>query len=123
MNISQDDIIVCYDTKGLFSAPFVWFTFKIFGSNSVFVFNGNLENWQKINGQFDSTKYEEKKQPVRTNLIPFLKDCSKIISYSEILKISNDIEHNLNSEYQIIDARTHERFCGNVHEPREGNFS
>jgi len=57
MNISQDDIIVCYDTKGLFSAPFVWFTFKIFGSNSVFVFNGNLENWQKINGQFDSTKY------------------------------------------------------------------
>src|ERR1700693_6118465 len=37
LGISNDDTIVVYDVPGLFSAPRVWWTFRIFGADKVFI--------------------------------------------------------------------------------------
>ena len=37
--------IVCYDQRGLFSAPRVWWSFRYFGHNDVAVLDGGLPKW------------------------------------------------------------------------------
>ncbi len=49
MDLRIDDIIICYDQKGIFSSPRVWFNFKIFGAKNVFVLNGGFKNCEQEN--------------------------------------------------------------------------
>jgi len=49
MDIRIDDIIICYDQKGIFSSPRVWFNLKIFGAKNVFVLNGGLKSLEQEN--------------------------------------------------------------------------
>ena len=47
MNISKDEQIVCYDSRGIYSAARVAWTFKFFGAENVRVLNGGLYKWLK----------------------------------------------------------------------------
>ena len=49
MNVRKDDVVVCYDQKGIFSSPRVWFSFKMFGAKNVYVLNGGLPKYLKDN--------------------------------------------------------------------------
>ena len=40
MGISADDTIVVYDGPGLFSAPRVWWMFRVMGAKKVFMLEG-----------------------------------------------------------------------------------
>src|SRR5581483_2432415 len=40
LGIGDQDTIVVYDGMGLFSAPRVWWTFRLFGAEKVFVLDG-----------------------------------------------------------------------------------
>jgi len=42
LGISDRDTIVVYDGAGLFSAPRVWWTFRLFGAEKVFILDGGL---------------------------------------------------------------------------------
>ena len=46
MGISADDTIVVYDGPGLFSAPRVWWMFRIMGVNQVFLLDGGFDRWK-----------------------------------------------------------------------------
>ncbi len=47
MGISNQSRVVVYDSQGVFSAARVWFTFRYFGHDDVFVLNGGLPAWLK----------------------------------------------------------------------------
>src|SRR5499427_6863209 len=46
LGISERDTIVVYDGHGMFSSPRVWFTFRLFGADDVFILEGGLPKWK-----------------------------------------------------------------------------
>ena len=111
MGISRNDEVVIYDNSDVISSCRCWFNFIYFGHDPqlVHVLNGGLKKW--INEKKDVTNNE-------TNIQP-----SKYKSYEkkELVKDKKLIEENINeNNFQIIDARSKDRFDGKVPEPREG---
>ena len=45
LGISNDDHVIVYDVYGMFSAPRVWWMFRLFGHDKVSVLNGGLAKW------------------------------------------------------------------------------
>lgn len=54
LGISSDNDIIIYAAQGSFSAPRVWWTFKVFGHSRVAIINGGLKAWKSINGPIES---------------------------------------------------------------------
>ena len=111
MGISRNDEVVIYDNSDVISSCRCWFNFIYFGHDPqlVHVLNGGLKKW--INEKKDVTNKE-------TNIQP-----SKYQSYEkkELVKDKKLIRENINeNNFQIIDARSKDRFDGKVPEPREG---
>src|SRR6266481_7346313 len=50
LGIADTDTIVVYDGAGLYSSPRVWWTFRLFGAQNVFILDGGLPRW-KAEGQ------------------------------------------------------------------------
>ena len=46
MGISADDTIVVYDGPGVFSAPRVWWMFRVMGVFEVYLLDGGLDRWK-----------------------------------------------------------------------------
>ena len=46
LGIAETDTIVVYDGAGMFSAPRVWWTFRLFGAEKVFILDGGLPRWK-----------------------------------------------------------------------------
>src|SRR5215813_4919076 len=46
LGIAETDTIVVYDGTGMFSSPRVWWTFRLFGAENVFVLDGGLPKWK-----------------------------------------------------------------------------
>src|SRR5215468_11848842 len=49
LGISERNTIVVYDGLGLFSAPRVWWTFRLFGAEYVHILDGGLPKWKAEN--------------------------------------------------------------------------
>uniref|UniRef100_A0AAZ3RF33 Rhodanese domain-containing protein n=1 Tax=Oncorhynchus tshawytscha TaxID=74940 RepID=A0AAZ3RF33_ONCTS len=95
LGIGNDTHVVVYDASnfGAFSAPRVWWMFRVFGHSSVSVLNGGLKNWQT-----------EFKASLNRSWV----------------KTYEDILDNLDSkEFQVVDARPGGRFRGVDPEPRD----
>ncbi len=109
LGISDSDTIVVYDGLGLFSAPRVWWTFRIFGAKSVFILDGGLPAW-KAGGH--PTEAGEVKPPPRKFNANMKTDAVAMLS---------DVRMALNDESaQVVDARPVGRFVGRDPEPRPG---
>ena len=65
LGISERDAIVVYDTKGIFSAPRVWWTFRLFGAENVAVLDGGMPAWLADKLAVESG---EPRQPVKPAL-------------------------------------------------------
>jgi thiosulfate/3-mercaptopyruvate sulfurtransferase len=46
LGISNNDTVVVYDSHGIYSSPRVWFTFRLFGAENVYILEGGLPKWQ-----------------------------------------------------------------------------
>src|SRR5262249_57397213 len=46
LGISDDDTIVAYDGAGLFASPRVWWTFRLFGAEKVYILDGGMPKWK-----------------------------------------------------------------------------
>lgn len=107
LGISNDSLVVCYDSYGLFSAARVWWMFKVFGHSEVYVLNGGLPLWIAEGG--DTASGEE--TTLAGNYIArFNKDA--------IATLAQVIENTRSNEAILIDARPLERFTGEKPEPR-----
>jgi thiosulfate/3-mercaptopyruvate sulfurtransferase len=109
LGIGETDTIIVYDSTGLFSAPRVWWTFRIFGARNVYILDGGLPAWV---AEGRKTEAGEVKRPHRT----FNADMN-----TNAVAMRADVQMALNDgRTQIIDARSAGRFAGRDPEPRPG---
>jgi thiosulfate/3-mercaptopyruvate sulfurtransferase len=109
LGISETDTIVVYDGLGLFSAPRVWWTFRIFGAKNVFILDGGLPAWQ-ADGR--ATEAGEVKRPARNFDADM--DTGAVAMVGDVQMVLND------GSVQVVDARPAGRFAGRDPEPRPG---
>ena len=109
LGITENDTIVVYDGSGFFSAPRVWWTFKIFGARNVFILDGGLPAWKQEGRPLD---IGEVKRPQRTFNADM--DTGAVAMLGDVQMALND------SSAQVVDARSAGRFAGTEPEPRAG---
>jgi thiosulfate/3-mercaptopyruvate sulfurtransferase len=109
MGIGDGHQVVIYDGAGLFSAPRVWWTFRLMGKVDVAVLDGGLPKWRA-----EEREMEDMPPMVRDRHMTvsrqngLVKDVTQVAHASKLL------------EAEIIDARSAPRFKGEVAEPRPG---
>ncbi len=111
--ISHSDHIVCYDRKGVYASPRLWWTFKMMGHKNVSVLNGGLPAWIEAGHKISKTPLLPKNTDDFIYEQPVPSPKAGIISKDEILAL-------LPSRPQIVDARSTDRFHGLAPEPRPG---
>jgi thiosulfate/3-mercaptopyruvate sulfurtransferase len=99
--------IIAYDQRGLFSAPRVWWTFRLFGHRDVAVLDGGLVKWLAEGRPVEEgpSHPTERHFTARTNSL-MVRDRDQVLA-------------NLDSgREQVVDARSRGRFEGREPEPR-----
>jgi thiosulfate/3-mercaptopyruvate sulfurtransferase len=109
LGIAETDTIVVYDGTGLYSAPRVWWTFRIFGGKNVFILDGGLPAWKAEGRPLEAGAV---KRPPRT---------FKATMDTGAVAMLDDVQLALNDgSAQVVDARSAGRFGGHEPEPRAG---
>lgn len=107
LGISESDTIVVYDSLGFYSAPRVWWTFRIFGAKKVCILDGGLPRWKAEGRPLEQgePKPAAKKFKAEMNVgaVAMLADVRMAITDESV---------------QIVDARPADRFAGKAPEPR-----
>jgi thiosulfate/3-mercaptopyruvate sulfurtransferase len=109
LGIGDGDTIVVYDSQGLYSAARVWWTFRLFGTENVFVLDGGLPKWKAEGHPIETgeTKRAAKKFHAEMDIGP-------VAMLADVRMALTD------DSTQIVDARSAERFAGKAPEPRPG---
>jgi thiosulfate/3-mercaptopyruvate sulfurtransferase len=109
LGITENDTIVVYDGSGLYSAPRVWWTFRLFGARNVFMLDGGLPAWK------------EEKRPTEAGEVKPPKRIFTASMDTGAVAMLTDVQIALNDESaQVVDARSSGRFTGREREPRAG---
>ncbi|CAM8882505.1 unnamed protein product [Rhodiola kirilowii] len=130
LGIENKDSLVVYDGKGIFSAARVWWMFRVFGHNRVWVLDGGLPRWRASGFDVESSassdailKASAASEAIQkvyqgqaagpvifeTNFQPHL-----VWTLDQVKKNIEDKTH------QHVDARSKARFDGAAAEPRKG---
>ncbi|KAJ1327812.1 thiosulfate/3-mercaptopyruvate sulfurtransferase [Microdochium nivale] len=118
LGIRKEDTVVVYDTKelGIFSAPRVGWTLKVFGHARVHVLN-NFKLWVEEGHPTESGELYS----VECNPYPIPKvETEQVAAFEELKEIAKDYNKEGLEGVQILDARPNGRFTGRDPEPREG---
>lgn len=107
MGISQDMTIIVYDGMGLFSAPRVRWTFKVFGARDVRILEGGFPAWMAEGRPVESGA--ARSRAPRSFEASFDADAVADIA---------DVKAALAAGGQVLDARPAGRFAGIDPEPR-----
>ncbi len=111
LGIGSEDTVVVYDQVGLFSAPRVWWTFRLFGHGKVFVLEGGLPAWQA-----EGRPVEHGPAPA-----PAASDFAIMTAHPELVRDLQQVWDALeDGSEHIVDVRPGERFRGELPEPRPG---
>ncbi|MEP2653024.1 MAG: sulfurtransferase [Paraglaciecola sp.] len=108
VGVSEDNLIVVYDNKGVYSSPRVWWMLKSMGFKRVYILDGGLPKWLEEERQVDnSLTAPHPIDQVNVNFSPaFFTTAENMLAQQSTVK--------------IIDARSEGRFYGTAPEPREG---
>ncbi len=109
MGIGDGHRVVVYDTHGMFSAPRVWWMFRLFGKMDVAVLDGGIKKWIAEGREVEDVPpiIRERHLTARRNA-SMVKDVTQVAASSKL------------GDAQIIDARSPERFRGEAPEPHNG---
>ncbi|KAI4179239.1 MAG: hypothetical protein L6R41_007962 [Letrouitia leprolyta] len=120
LGIKKDDEIVVYDTQelGLFSAPRVAWTLRVFGHPDVHILN-NFRLWVQQGYPTEDGKMEASEEESSNYPVPSM-DASKVVHFSEMKDIVQDQVKGNSKGIQIVDARSVPRWTGAEPEPRPG---
>ena len=118
MGVRKEDELVVYDTEelGLFSAPRVAWTFRVYGHPRVHVLD-NFRQWVK---QGYSVETGPPEVPNITKYPVPSYDTDMVVKFAEMKTIGYDYKKEGSEEIQILDARSKGRWEGNDPEPRPG---
>jgi len=109
MGVGDGHQIVVYDGSGLFSAPRVWWLFKLMGQMDIAVLDGGFPKWQAEG------------YPVE-DLPPILRDRHMMVRRQNhmVKDVTQVSAASKLGESEIVDARSPGRFYGTDPEPRPG---
>ena len=109
LGLSNDDLIIVYDSNGFFASARVWWMFRVMGHDQVKVLDGGLAAWQAIGGAIETG--------VRTaHPVTFLP-----VPKPELVRDMTQMrEHVSAGDASVLDARAQGRFEGAAPEPRAG---
>lgn len=109
LGIAETDTIIVYDGLGLFSAPRVWWTFRIMGAKNVFILDGGLPAWKAENRPLEQGDAKPKAATFNADMT------------TGAVAMHGDVQMALNAkDIQVVDARPAGRFAGREPEPRPG---
>jgi thiosulfate/3-mercaptopyruvate sulfurtransferase len=109
LGIGRDDTIVIYDGAGLGGAPRVWWTFRIFGANKVYILDGGLPKWKAEGRALEQGTTQRTPRKFESEL------------NTHVVANVGDVQMALaDNSAQVVDARPANRFRGEIPEPREG---
>lgn len=109
LGVCVDDMIVVYDTAGIFSAARVWWNFRLAGTTNVFVLNGGLPAWRSAG------------LPLETGAVSHRYGNFRARYDSSLVKSFDDMVANVETrKSQVVDARNAARFSGRAPDPRPG---
>jgi thiosulfate/3-mercaptopyruvate sulfurtransferase len=109
LGISDQDTIVVYDGAGLFAAPRVWWTFRMFGAEKVFILAGGLPRWRAEGRALEGGAVTRSPRNFRARQTP-----AAVASLGEVRAALAD------DAVQVVDVRPADRFRGETPEPRPG---
>jgi thiosulfate/3-mercaptopyruvate sulfurtransferase len=109
LGIGETDTIIVYDGVGLYSAPRVWWSFRIFGAKNVFILDGGFPAWKAEGRKVEAGAV--KRAAAKFNAVM---DTGAVAMQGDVQMALND--HSV----QVVDARSAGRFAGKEAEPRAG---
>lgn len=109
LGVGDDTQVVVYDDSDVRSAARVWWTFRLMGLDRVAVLDGGLAKWRAEGRPLQAGPVPAVRRSLTVNPQP-----QRVRSSAEVAAASHD------DACQIIDARSAERFRGDVPEPRPG---
>ncbi|KAI4228660.1 MAG: hypothetical protein LQ349_006525 [Xanthoria aureola] len=120
LGIRKDDEIVVYDTHelGIFSAPRVAWTLKLFGHPGVHILN-NFRLWVEQGFPTESGEVEAVEGAQNQYPTPTL-ETSRVVDFDEMKGIAKDYLKEGAEGVQVLDARSQGRWAGSDPEPRPG---
>ncbi|KAL8483919.1 hypothetical protein ACS0TY_026562 [Phlomoides rotata] len=130
LGIENKDGLVVYDGKGIFSAARVWWMFRVFGHERIWVLDGGLSRWRASGFDVESSAssdailkasaaseaIEKVYQGLRVGPITFQTYFRPHLVWS-LEQVQKNIEEQT---HQHVDARSKARFDGVAPEPRKG---
>ncbi|KAL0300961.1 UNVERIFIED_CONTAM: Thiosulfate/3-mercaptopyruvate sulfurtransferase 1, mitochondrial [Sesamum radiatum] len=130
LGIENKDGLVVYDGKGIFSAARVWWMFRVFGHDRIWVLDGGLLRWRASGYDVESSAssdailkasaaseaIEKVYQGQRVGPITFQTNFQPHLIWS-LEQVEKNIEEQT---HQHVDARSKARFDGVAPEPRKG---
>lgn len=109
LGISNRDLVVIYDVRGVVSAARVWWTFRAMGHDRVAVLDGGLRKWTAEG------------RPVETGPAKVAPARFRAHLRRAIVRNLEQVRRNIGTRReQVLDARSRGRFAGTEPEPRAG---
>jgi len=101
--------VVVYDGAGLFPAPRVWWTFRVFGMENVFILDGGFPKWRA------------EARPVEADMVA-REPAHFTANFNQAMVAGLDRMKKtlVDRSAQVVDSRSAERFRGEAPEPRAG---
>ncbi|TDL79371.1 3-mercaptopyruvate sulfurtransferase [Palleronia sediminis] len=109
MGVGDGHQVVIYDATGVFSAPRVWWLFRLMGKTDVAVLNGGLPRWLA-----EGHPVEDTPPVVRDRHMTVMRRNGLVRDVTQTARAAKLGDHT------ILDARAPERFRGEAAEPRPG---
>jgi thiosulfate/3-mercaptopyruvate sulfurtransferase len=109
LGIGETDTIIVYDGVGLYSAPRVWWSFRIFGVKNAYILDGGFPAWKAEGRKVEAGAV--KRAAAKFNAVM---DTGAVAMQGDVQMALND--HSV----QVVDARSAGRFAGKEAEPRAG---
>ncbi|NYF90702.1 3-mercaptopyruvate sulfurtransferase [Tunturiibacter empetritectus] len=106
LGVADNATIVIYEQQGVFSAPRAWWMLRTMGAKDVHILDGGLLAWTEAN------------LPTETGPVHHAPASFHAKLKHEAVKDLAQLKAELNSQKQILDARSAARFNGTAPEPR-----
>jgi thiosulfate/3-mercaptopyruvate sulfurtransferase len=109
MGVGDGHQVVVYDGMGVFSAPRVWWLFKLMGKDDIAVLDGGLPKWMA-----EGHPVEDLPPVVRDRHMTVRRQAHLVRDVTQVSAAAKLKDH------EIVDARPAARFRGEAPEPRPG---